>query len=412
MLACILWTVVFTPADASLYEPATAEVQLTVGKATPLIDWSSPASIIYGTALDVTQLNASSLAPGDFEYTPDEGTVLSAGESQQLQATLPESSNFLAATATVEITVTKAPLTITADDQERGAGFENPELTATYSGFVNGDTELDSLPSLSTSAEILSPPGNYPINVEGGENSNYEITRIQGTLTIAPKMVPEISWSNPASIVYGTSLGIAQLDATANIEGTFAYDPLPGSILSAGDHVLNATFSPTEAAKYANVEASVTLTVLKADPVITWSSPAPITYGTAIDSSQLNATTSAPGTLTYIPAAGTVLDAGTAQQLHVSIQESDNYNAATSTVLISVSQAPLSVVADDKQRKAGYENPEFTFQYSGLVNGDSSIDTLPICNQLPLSLAHLETILSRYQEQKMPTTRLPTSTEH
>ena len=36
-------------------------------------------------------------------------------------------------------------------------------------------------------------------------------------------MTPTISWPNPANIVYGTALGSTQLDATANVAGTFAY---------------------------------------------------------------------------------------------------------------------------------------------------------------------------------------------
>ncbi|HEY0795071.1 MAG TPA: hypothetical protein VGD64_04750, partial [Acidisarcina sp.] len=45
-------------------------------------------------------------------------------------------------------------------------------------------------------------------------------------------------------------------------------------------------------------------------PSIVWATPAPITYGTPLGGFQLNAFVSVPGTLTYSPAAGTVLPAG------------------------------------------------------------------------------------------------------
>ena len=54
--------------------------------------------------------------------------------------------------------------------------------------------------------------------------------------------------------------------------------------------------------------------MLKATPTITWSTPADITYGTALSATQLNATASVPGTFVYTPAAGTVLNAGAARR--------------------------------------------------------------------------------------------------
>src|SRR5438309_7157671 len=82
-------------------------------------------------------------------------------------------------------------------------------------------------------------------------------------------------------------------------------------MLDAGSHELSVTFTPTNAANYSAATATVTLTVLKATSTITWPAPADIAYGTALTATQLNATASAPGTLAYTPALGTVLDAGT-----------------------------------------------------------------------------------------------------
>ena len=53
------------------------------------------------------------------------------------------------------------------------------------------------------------------------------------------------------------------------------------------------------------------VTVNKATPVITWATPAAITYGTTLSSTQLNATASVPGTFVYSPAAGTTPAGGT-----------------------------------------------------------------------------------------------------
>jgi hypothetical protein len=88
--------------------------------------------------------------------------------------------------------VAPAPLTITADDQNMVAGAALPVLTASYSGFVNGDTSasLTTAPSVSTTATASSPTGTYPITPSGAVDVNYAITYVPGTLTITPSPTP------------------------------------------------------------------------------------------------------------------------------------------------------------------------------------------------------------------------------
>ena len=59
-------------------------------------------------------------------------------------------------------------------------------LTASYSGFVNGDTaaNLATPVSLTTTATTASPVGGYPITASGASGSNYTIAYVSGTLTI------------------------------------------------------------------------------------------------------------------------------------------------------------------------------------------------------------------------------------
>ena len=65
------------------------------------------------------------------------------------------------------LTVTKALLTVTADDKSRGYGSANPGLTISYTGFVNGDTAvvIDTPPTAATTATVASPAGSYPITL-------------------------------------------------------------------------------------------------------------------------------------------------------------------------------------------------------------------------------------------------------
>ena len=44
---------------------------------------------------------------------------------------------------------------------------------------------------------------------------------------------PVITWPSPVAVPVGTALGATQLDATANVPGTFVYSPAAGTVLSA-----------------------------------------------------------------------------------------------------------------------------------------------------------------------------------
>jgi hypothetical protein len=79
------------------------------------------------------------------------------------------------------------------------------------------------------------------------------------------------------------------------------------------------------------------LQVNQATPKITWAKPAAIVYGTALSSTQLDATASVPGAFTYTPDAGTVLAEGT-QTLSVLFTPTDtaDYTTQTATTTITV----------------------------------------------------------------------------
>ena len=120
-----------------------------------------------------------------------------------------------------------------------------------------------------------------------------------------------ITWNTPGSIIYGTALSSLQLDATASDPGTLVYTPGAGTVLPAGNNTLSVTFTPTDTTNHSGATQTVQLVVTQAAPVITWNNPASITYGTALSTTQLNASASVPGTLVYTPTAGVVPAAGT-----------------------------------------------------------------------------------------------------
>jgi hypothetical protein len=92
--------------------------------------------------------------------------------------------------------------------------------------------------------------------------------------------------------------------------------------------------------KWETVVNATVSTSGKTTPVITWANPVPISSGTALSATQLNATASVPGTFVYTPPAGTVLSAGT-QTLTTRFTPTDTslYNTATKSISITVTSA-------------------------------------------------------------------------
>jgi hypothetical protein len=98
--------------------------------------------------------------------------------------------DYLAApTARQRVSVRRVTLTVTPRHQSRPAGAANPTLTATLSGFINGDTAGGSTtgaPSCTTTATPASPPGTYPITCRLGSlaSADYGFRFVGGTLTV------------------------------------------------------------------------------------------------------------------------------------------------------------------------------------------------------------------------------------
>ena len=178
-------------------------------------------------------------------------------------------------------------------------------------------------------------------NVYVADFANNKIRKI----TQIPEVIPMITWTVSAAIPYGTALSSAQLDATANVPGSFAYTPAAGTVLSLGTQTLRVTFTPTDSTDYTTAAATQTLSVTQGIPVITWATPTAVANGTALSSAQLDATANVPGNFAYTPAAGTVLSVG-AQTLSATFMPTDStdYTTATATQTLLVS-AVLSAPA-------------------------------------------------------------------
>ena len=116
------------------------------------------------------------------------------------------------------LTVTKAPLVVTAENYTITQGDKLPEFTASYSGFKNGEnvSVLTKQPVFSCDANEASAPGEYPINVYGVEADNYNaISYVAGTLTVLKRELKKqtITWNQEIKAKVGSTI---EMNATAS----------------------------------------------------------------------------------------------------------------------------------------------------------------------------------------------------
>ncbi|WP_165252755.1 Ig-like domain-containing protein [Paludisphaera soli] len=303
---------------------------------------SLSAALVGGPANGVVALGPG----GSFVYTPAPGFVgvdrftYRANDGRS-------SSNVATVTVVVDATPTasgQAVSLVQGDSKAITLAAADPDDAALTYTIVAGPahgTLTGSAPNLvyTPHAGYAGPDG-FTFAASDGRSSSAP-----AAVTIDVKPALALTWNDPAGIVYGTPLGSSQLNATANIRGEFAYSPGFGAILGAGaGRVLTANFVPYDP-DYRATSVQARIDVLKATPTLTWSVPAPITYGTPLGSSQLNATASVPGGFAYTPGAGAILNAGPGQRLSATFTPADaaNFNGVVLTTSIDVLKATPTI---------------------------------------------------------------------
>lgn len=326
--------------DAVGNQSTPSAVTYTVAQATPTITWPTPAPIVFGTALSATQQDATANVAGAFVYSPLAGTVLPAGTQTLSTAFTPtDTTDYTKATATVQLMVNKAaPMITWATPAPIVFGTA---LSATQQ---NATANVAGTFVYSPQAGTVPPAGTQTLSVTFTPTDTNDYSTATATVqVVVNKATPTITWATPGAIVFGTALSAAQQNATANVPGTFAYSPAPGTVLPAGTQTLSTTFTPTDSNDYSTAMASVQLMVTKATPTITWATPAPIVLGTPLSAAQLNATANVAGVFVYNPPAGTVLGPGS-QTLTTTFTPTDtnDYNSTGAQVTLLVTQPLIS----------------------------------------------------------------------
>ncbi len=306
-------------------------------RSTPKVTWSSPAAITYGMTLSDAQLNATAGVPGTFAYSPAAGSVLSVGNDILATTFTPADTVYYnTATASVPLTVNMALPTITwAGPASIAFGTE---LSASQ---LNAVADVSGAFTYSPALGTVLGVGTNQLTVafKPADTANYASATASVNVVVIPsaQKTSIITWPTPSPISFGTSLSAAQLDASANVRGRFSYAPGFGSVPGTGTNILTVTFVPFDLRNYRPATATVPLVVTPASPVVSWPVPAPISFGTPLTALQLNATANVPGTFSYTPAAGTVLNPGTASlQLFFTPADAVHYTTQSATVPLTI----------------------------------------------------------------------------
>ncbi len=296
-----------------------------------VITWAPPGPIAWGTQISATERNATTSGDGALTYSVQVGDVLAVG-THTLRVDAAETDAYLAAHATVQLVVTKAPQTITWDAPAGitwPAKLSGTELNATTSG----DGELEYAPKLE--AELL--PGTHSLKVTAKETATHLAAEKTVSIEVA-KATPVITWEDPEPVDVGVELSDTQLNAACTSDAVLEYTPAKGTrTTKAGDLTLRVDAPETD--RYAAAFKNVTLKVNKPKQTITWANPADIVYETKLSATQLNATlTKGNGALTYNPAKDAVLEVGE-HKLKVTAAETTEWAKTEKEVTIKVTKA-------------------------------------------------------------------------
>jgi hypothetical protein len=244
----------------------------TVAKAAQTITFDSLPNKTYGDAPFTISASASSglgigfsVGSGPATISGNTVTITAAG-AVTVRASQGGDSNYLpAANVDRSLTVAKASQTITFDALSNKTYGDAP---FTVNGFASSGLgvsfSIASGPAtISGNTVTITGAGTVTVRASQSGNGNYESApNVDRSFTVS-KATPVITWNNPADIAQGTALSATQLNATANVPGTFAYAPSTGNVLVyVGSQLLSVTFIPTDSANYDRATANVHINVI------------------------------------------------------------------------------------------------------------------------------------------------------
>lgn len=356
------YTVNFTPTQSGIYASANTLVTLTINKATPVIStWPTASDITIAQALsDATLTGGSVDVEGNFAWKNPTENRLKPGEYQRTVVFTPTNNNYNSVEELVNVTVVNVLAKIT----------ENPTAVAANPiyGITLADVELQGgaanvAGAFSWADEATVPTAgthDYAVVFTPEDLELYSAVNLEVSLTIGQAPTTVTTAPTATAISFGEAIGTSTLEGgEGSMPGSFAWADATIVPDSRGEHSYAVIFTPDDP-NFATSTADVTVTVNKATaqiitiPVISVA----LEYGQTLEDAlaQLSSgLANVPGTFTWEDA--TIAPKAGVREYTVIFtpDDTENYEPTTTTVSVTINQAPTYVVTkpNDVEMNAG-----------------------------------------------------------
>lgn len=270
------------------------------------------------------------------------------------------------------LTISVKDASVTPDAASKTYGDGDPALTGTLSGFLAADG-VSATYSRTAGETVAANP--YTISATltpAAVLTNYNITYNTANFTISQRAASVTP--NGANKIFGApdpplTGTLVNFVAADNVTAT--YSRTGGESVAGSPYTISATLSPAAVlGNYAITYNTALFTIGAANATIDVSGYSGeydgLPHGatgtaTGVNGENLNALLNLGATFTNVPG-------GTANW---NFAGNVNYNPASGSVPVVITQAPLTVTADDKSRLYGNVNPPLTVSYTGFKHGET-----------------------------------------
>ena len=246
------YNMVYTPDDAVNYDytavDLTRTVAINVHKAQAVIDVTGVTTAYTYTGEKQTVTGAKlNHAECELVYTGNTFTDVPEGGKQRVTISAAETKNYLSASETVEITVSKAKATIDVSGVATDYTYTGKLQTVTGAKLNHAECEL--VYANNTFTTVAEGNGRV-VKITAAETANYLAAEANVTIHVAKATaLPEPALPTLPTITYGQKLSDCTLNGGSGL-GSFTWqdgDVMPG----AGTHTFRLVFTPNDRDNYA-----------------------------------------------------------------------------------------------------------------------------------------------------------------
>ena len=383
----VLRSVVVTPAPITV----TADSQTKVyGASDPTLTYKITSGSLIATD-----------TPASFTGSLLRDSGENVGTYSINQGSLALNSNYSLTFVTSTMSVTPAPVNVTASDDTMVYGGTVPTITATYDPVITPATPA----TCSTVADNTSSVGAYASNCTAAPDSNYSFTYTSGSVSVTPAPV-NVTASDDTMVYGGTVPTItATYDPVITPATPATCSTVADNTSSVGAYASNCTAAPDSNYSFTYTSGSVSVT------------PAPVNV-TASDDTMVYGGTVPTITATYDPVitpatpatCSTVADNTSSVGAYASnctAAPDSNYSFTYTSGSVSVTPAPVNVTASDDTMVYGGTVPTITATTSSLffvINRVSreEVNNMNTKNIIVSFVAFVAVALMTYSDQLKP----------